>query len=105
MQMWKAKNASHIYTATTAAATGQSRSQSKNGKLHLSVVEKSGQVKSTQKPPGSTKNGRQAQNLSIGSSCFPQTSIAFNKSLDLFWERWGHLMKQLRIDYFHNQST
>jgi len=38
--MWKAQNTSHIYTATTTAATGQSRSQTRTGKLQLPMVEK-----------------------------------------------------------------
>ena len=41
MEMWKAKNASHISTAPTTA-TRYTRGQTKTGKLQLSVVEKNG---------------------------------------------------------------
>jgi hypothetical protein len=57
MQMWKAKNASHIYTATTAVATGQSRSQTKTGKLQLSVVEKTGAGQSVLRESSSANKG------------------------------------------------
>ena len=39
--MWKAKDASHIYTATTPA-TGYFQSQNKTENLQLSLVEKNG---------------------------------------------------------------
>jgi len=42
MEMWKAKNASHISTAPTTATTGYTRLQTKIGKLQLWLDEKNG---------------------------------------------------------------
>jgi hypothetical protein len=49
MEMWKAKNASHISTAPTTTATGYTHLQTKTGNSSYRWMRKTGQVNHTRR--------------------------------------------------------